>query len=243
MKHIGNCPNRASLEAIGLEDVASANWNLPPSSLILQTLIRGEGILTDTGALSIATGEFTGRSPKDRFIVDDVKTSSRVDWGEINQKMSSDDFGTLLADVQSYLRGKRVFVRDAAVGADPITRINVRVVTEKAWSNLFVHNMFIRLDAENVKIADPEWHIVCAPGYQAYPKRHGCRQGNVSAIDFTRKIILIAGSGYTGEIKKGMFSVMNFELPERHNVLPMHCSSNMSADGDVAVFFGLSGTG
>ena len=243
MKHIGNCPNRASLEAIGLEGVASAHWNLPPSNLILQTLLRGEGILTDTGALSIATGEFTGRSPKDRFIVDDGKTSSRVDWGEINQKMSPDDFGTLLADVQDYMGGKRVFVRDAAVGADPTTRINVRVVTEKSWSNLFVYNMFLRLDAEDLKFADPAWHIVCAPGYRASPERHGCRQGNVSAIDFTRKIILIAGSGYTGEIKKGMFSVMNFELPEVHNVLPMHCSSNMSADGDVAVFFGLSGTG
>ena len=111
MKHIGNCPNRASLEAIGLEGVASAHWNLPPSNLILQTLLRGEGILTDTGALSIATGEFTGRSPKDRFIVDDDKTNSRVDWGEINQKMSPDDFGTLLADVQDYMGGKRVFVR------------------------------------------------------------------------------------------------------------------------------------
>ena len=243
MKHIGNLPNNVSLEAIGLEGVATAHWNLHPSKLILQTLLRGEGVLTDTGALSIATGEFTGRSPKDRFIVDDGKTHSRVDWGEINQKMSPDHFGTLLSDVQDHMGDKTVFVRDAAVGADPDTRINVRVVTEKSWSNLFVYNMFLRLDPEQMKFSDPAWHIVCAPGYHADPVRHGCRQGNVSAIDFTRKIILIAGSGYTGEIKKGMFSVMNFELPEVHNVLPMHCSSNMSSDGDVAVFFGLSGTG
>ena len=243
MKHIGNLPNNVSLEAIGLEGVATAHWNLHPSKLILQTLLRGEGVLTDTGALSIATGKFTGRSPKDRFIVADGKTHSRVDWGEINQKMSPDNFGTLLSDVQDYMGDKSVFVRDAAVGADPDTRINVRVVTEKSWSNLFVYNMFLRLDPEQIKFFDPAWHIVCAPGYQADPVRHGCRQGNVSAIDFTRKIILIAGSGYTGEIKKGMFSVMNFELPEVHNVLPMHCSSNVSSDGDVAVFFGLSGTG
>ncbi|MEZ7816570.1 MAG: phosphoenolpyruvate carboxykinase (ATP) [Flavobacteriales bacterium] len=243
MKHIGNTPFRASLEAIGLEGVASAHWNLPPSKLILQTLLRGEGVLADSGALSIKTGKFTGRSPKDRFIVDDSKTVSRVDWGEINQKMTPSHFGTLMSDVQEYMDGKNVYVRDAAVGADPATRINVRVVTEKSWSNLFVHNMFLRLDAEQVWLADPAWHIICAPGYQADPERHGCRQGNVSAIDFTRKIIVVAGSGYTGEIKKGMFSVMNFELPELHNVLPMHCSSNVSSEGDVAVFFGLSGTG
>ena len=168
MKHIGNCPNRASLEAIGLECVASAHWNLTPSKLILQTLLRGEGILTDTGALSIQTGEFTGRSPKDRFIVDDSKTTSRVDWGEINQKMSPDDFGVLLSDIQKYMDGKNIFVRDAAVGADPKTRINVRVVTEKSWSNLFVHNMFLRLDAESVLTVDSAWHIVCAPGYHNY---------------------------------------------------------------------------
>jgi phosphoenolpyruvate carboxykinase (ATP) len=243
MKHVGNTPFRASLEAIGLEGVACAHWNLPPSKLILQTLLRGEGVLADSGALSIKTGKFTGRSPKDRFIVDDGKTTSRVDWGDINQKMTPDHFGTLLADVQEYMEGKNVYVRDAAVGADPNTSINVRVITEKSWSNLFVHNMFLRLDAEAVWLADPAWHIVCAPGFQANPDIHGCRQGNVSAIDFTRKIIVVAGSGYTGEIKKGMFSVMNFELPEVHNVLPMHCSSNVNADGDVAVFFGLSGTG
>ena len=243
MKHVGNTPFDARLDAVGLEGVGRAHWNLPPAKLILQTLLRGEGVLTDQGALAIETGTFTGRSPKDRFLVKDDATEGRVDWGDINQPMTSEAFETLLRDVQAHLDGKSVFVKDAAVGADERYRIPVRVVAEKAWSSLFVDNMFIRLSEQERWVAEPQWHVVCAPGFKADPLRHGCRQGNVSAIDFGRKIIVVAGSGYTGEIKKGMFSVMNYILPVEHNVLPMHCSSNMGENGDVAVFFGLSGTG
>ena len=243
MKHVGNTPFDARLDAVGLEGVGRAHWNLPPAKLILQTLLRGEGVLTDQGALAIETGTFTGRSPKDRFLVKDDATEGRVDWGDINQPMTSEAFETLLRDVQAHLDGKSVFVKDAAVGADERYRIPVRVVTEKAWSSLFVDNMFIRLSEQERWVAEPQWHVVCAPSFKADPLRHGCRQGNVSAIDFGRKIIVVAGSGYTGEIKKGMFSVMNYILPVEHNVLPMHCSSNMGENGDVAVFFGLSGTG
>ena len=243
MKHVGNTPFDARLVAVGLEGVGRAHWNLPPAKLILQTLLRGEGVLTDQGALAIETGTFTGRSPKDRFLVKDDATEGRVDWGDINQPMTSEAFETLLRDVQAHLDGKSVFVKDAAVGADERYRIPVRVVAEKAWSSLFVDNMFIRLSEQERWVAEPQWHVVCAPSFKADPMRHGCRQGNVSAIDFGRKIIVVAGSGYTGEIKKGMFSVMNYILPVEHNVLPMHCSSNMGENGDVAVFFGLSGTG
>lgn len=243
MKHVGNTPFDARLDAVGLEGVGRAHWNLPPAKLILQTLLRGEGVLSDQGALAIETGTFTGRSPKDRFLVQDDSTRSRVDWGEINQPMTSEAFQTLLQDVQSHLDGKSVFVRDAAVGADARYRIPVRVVAEKAWSSLFVDNMFIRLSEQERWVAEPDWHVICAPSFKADPARHGCRQSNVSAIDFTRKIIVVAGSGYTGEIKKGMFSVMNYLLPVEHDVLPMHCSANMGQNGDVAVFFGLSGTG
>ena len=243
MKHVGNTPFDARLDAVGLEGVGRAHWNLPPAKLILQTLLRGEGVLTDQGALAIETGTFTGRSPKDRFLVKDDATEGRVDWGDINQPMTSEAFETLLRDVQAHLDGKSVFVKDAAVGADERYRIPVRVVAEKAWSSLFVDNMFIRLSEQERWVAEPQWHVVCAPSFKADPMRHGCRQGNVSAIDFGRKIIVVAGSGYTGEIKKGMFSVMNYILPVEHNVLPMHCSSNMGENGDVAVFFGLSGTG
>ena len=243
MKHVGNTPFDARLDAIGLEGVGRAHWNLPPAKLILQTLLRGEGVLTSQGALAIETGEFTGRSPKDRFLVEDDSTASRVDWGDINQPMSSEAFHCLLSDVQRHLEGKSVFVKDAAIGSDERYRVPVRVVAEKAWSSLFVDNMFIRLTDEERWVADPEWHVICAPSFKSDPARHGCRQSNVSAIDFGRKTIVVAGSGYTGEIKKGMFSVMNFLLPVNHGVLPMHCSSNMGKDGDVAVFFGLSGTG
>ena len=243
MKHVGNTPFDARLDAVGLEGVGRAHWNLPPAKLILQTLLRGEGVLTDQGALAIETGTFTGRSPKDRFLVKDNATEGRVDWGDINQPMTFEAFETLLRDVQAHLDGKSVFVKDAAVGADERYRIPVRVVAEKAWSSLFVDNMFIRLSEQERWVAEPQWHVVCAPSFKADPMRHGCRQGNVSAIDFGRKIIVVAGSGYTGEIKKGMFSVMNYILPVEHNVLPMHCSSNMGENGDVAVFFGLSGTG
>ena len=243
MKHVGNTPFDARLDAVGLEGVGRAHWNLPPAKLILQTLLRGEGVLTDRGALAIETGEFTGRSPKDRFLVQDEFTDDRVDWGSINQPMSSEAFQTLLQDVQRHLDGKSVFVKDAAVGADPRYRIPVRVVAEKAWSSLFVDNMFIRLNDQERWVAEPDWHVICAPSFKANPAIHECRQGNVSAIDFGRKIIIVGGSGYTGEIKKGMFSVMNFILPVKHNVLPMHCSSNQGEDGSVAVFFGLSGTG
>ncbi len=243
MKHVGNTPFDARLDAVGLEGVGRAHWNLPPAKLILQTLLRGEGVLSDQGALAIETGSYTGRSPKDRFLVQDNSTQSRVDWGEINQPMTPEAFQALLQDVQSHLDGKSVFVRDAAVGADARYRIPVRVVAEKAWSSLFVDNMFIRLSEQERWVAEPEWHVICAPSFKADPARHGCRQSNVSAIDFTRKIIVVAGSGYTGEIKKGMFSVMNYLLPVEHDVLPMHCSSNMGKNGDVAVFFGLSGTG
>ena len=179
-------------------------------------------------ALAISTGQFTGRSPKDRFLVKDDLTANTVDWGEINQPIDSACFGRLRSDMTAHLEGKSVFVRDAAVGADPATQIRTRVITEKAWANLFVHNMFIRLEEQDVLVPAPEWTVICAPSFDADPEVHGCRQGNVTAVDFTEKIILIAGSAYTGEIKKGMFSVMNFVLPTVHGVMPMHCSSNVN---------------
>lgn len=243
MKHVGNTPFDASLDAVNLEGVARAHWNLPPAKLILQTLLRGEGVLTDTGALAVSTGVFTGRSPKDRFLVKDALTATRVDWGAINQPLDAEQFERLHEDMAEHLKGKSVFVRDAAVGADARTQIKTRVISEKAWANLFVSNMFIRLEEEDVLVPSPDWSVICAPSFQANPERHGCRQGNVTAVSFTKKLILIAGSAYTGEIKKGMFSVMNFVLPIEHGVFPMHCSCNVNDKGEAAVFFGLSGTG
>ena len=215
----------------------------PPQNLFYKPSSRGEGVLTDAGALAISTGAFTGRSPKDRFLVKDALTADRVDWGDINQPMEAAHFDRLHEDIARHLKGRSVFVRDAAVGADPASQIKTRVISEKAWANLFVSNMFIRLEEEDVLVPSPEWTVICAPSYQAHPEVHGCRQANVTAVSFTKKLILIAGSAYTGEIKKGMFSVMNFVLPTVHNVFPMHCSSNVNDAGETAVFFGLSGTG
>ncbi|MGB1574104.1 MAG: aldehyde dehydrogenase family protein, partial [Flavobacteriales bacterium] len=193
--------------------------------------------------LAIDTGRFTGRSPQDRFIVQDNITTDEVWWGDINQPISTDHAARLHEDLLAYLDGKGLYARDAFVGAHPEHRRALRVLTEKAWSNLFASNMFLRPTQEEVAHFTPEWHILCAPGFKADPDIHGTRQSNFAVLDFTHKRILIGGTGYTGEIKKGMFSAMNFLLPTEADVLPMHCSANEGLDGKTAVFFGLSGTG
>ncbi|MCH2225229.1 MAG: phosphoenolpyruvate carboxykinase (ATP), partial [Crocinitomicaceae bacterium] len=230
-------------ESIGLKNLGNQFWNLTPSELIEDTIINGQGMLTDTGALAIETGEFTGRSPKDRFVVCDEKTENAVWWGDINIKFSSEKFDALYNRMKAYLNGKDVYVRDSYAGADEDYRMNLRVVTEFPWSNQFAYNMFLRPTDEEVQNFDPEWHIVCAPGFIADPEIDGTRQHNFAVINFTKKMIIIGGTGYTGEIKKGIFSVLNFILPHEKNVLSMHCSANIGKDGDTAVFFGLSGTG
>ena len=243
MVHQGNTPFRPDLAASGLKKARQIWWNLAPSQLIERTLLSGEGRLTHTGALAIDTGRFTGRSPQDRFIVRDNITSDEVWWGDINQAISQEDATLLHQDLLDYLEGKGLYARDAFVGAQSDHRRAVRVLTEKAWSNLFAYNMFIRPTHEEAAHFTAEWHILCAPGFKADPAVHGTRQTNFAVLDFTHKRILIGGTGYTGEIKKGMFSAMNFLLPTEADVLPMHCSANEGLDGKTAVFFGLSGTG
>mgnify|MGYP002701165814 FL=1 len=195
MRHVGTTPRDGRLDAIGLDAVGRAHWNLPPAKLILQTLLRGEGVISASGALAIATGTFTGRSPKDRFLVRNEHTESRVDWGDINQPLSTAHFQTLLADVQSHLAGKSVFVKDAAVGHDETSRIAVRVVTEKAWSSLFVDNMFVRLSEGERWVFEPQWHVLCVPSFKADPAKHGWRQAPVSAIDFGQRTTRVVGRG------------------------------------------------
>lgn len=230
-------------ESIGLTHLGNQFWNLSPSELIEDTIINGQGMLTDTGAIAIETGEFTGRSPKDRFIVFDEKTENAVWWGDINIKFSPEKFDALYDRMKAYLMGKDIYVRDAYACADPKYRMNLRVVTELSWSNHFAFNMFLRPTDEEIENFDAEWHIVCAPGFMADPAIDGTRQHNFAILNFTRKMILIGGTGYTGEIKKGVFSALNFILPHERNVLSMHCSANVGKNGDTAVFFGLSGTG
>lgn len=243
MVHQGNTPFRPDLVQVGLTKARNIWWNLPPARLIERTLLSGEGKLTSSGALAIDTGRFTGRSPKDRFIVRDETTNQDVWWGDINQSISPEHVKLLHADLMAYLDGKGLYVRDAYVGADERCRRSVRVMTEKAWSNMFAYNMFLRPEPNEIADFSPEWHVVCAPGFKAIPDKHGTRNANFAILDFTHKRVLIGGTGYTGEIKKGMFSAMNFLLPIEDDVLPMHCSANEGADGKTAVFFGLSGTG
>jgi len=244
MDVFGKKGNNANLsESIGLTNLGNQFWNLSPAELVEDTIINGQGVLTDTGAIAIETGEFTGRSPKDRFIVCDEKTENAVWWRDINIKFTPERFDALYSRMKAYLNGKDVYVRDAYAGADDAHRLNLRVVTEFPWSNMFASNMFLRPTDDEIQNFDPEWHIVTAPGFMADPEIDGTRQHNFAVINFTRKMIIIGGTGYTGEIKKGIFSVLNFILPHEKNILSMHCSANIGKDGDTAVFFGLSGTG
>ncbi len=233
----------ADLTTLGFSNT-NANWNSTREELIQTTLDLNLGVLNDAGALCISTGEFTGRSPKDKFTIKDALTENAVDWNNINQPFSPEAFEALEKKVIAHLdRNNEIFVRDVAACADQTYRLNIRVVTETPWASLFADNMFLRLTAEEIEMFEPEWTILCAPSFMANPAEDGTRQHNFSIINFTKKTILIGGSGYTGEIKKGIFTVLNFVLPHQKNVLSMHCSANIGNDGDTALFFGLSGTG
>jgi phosphoenolpyruvate carboxykinase (ATP) len=244
MNDFGKRGNNANLnDSIGLTNLGNVFWNLTPAELVEDTIISGQGVLTDTGAIAIETGEFTGRSPKDRFVVFDEKTENTVWWGDVNIKFSKEKFKSLYSRMQAYLTDKDVYVRDAYACADESHRLNIRVVSEYSWSNMFCHNMFLRPTDTEIDNFTPDWHIVCVPGFKADPAVDGTRQHNFAILNFTKKMILIGGTGYTGEMKKGIFSVLNYLLPHEKNVLSMHCSANIGKDGDTAIFFGLSGTG
>ncbi|MDO6809959.1 phosphoenolpyruvate carboxykinase (ATP) [Zobellia galactanivorans] len=243
MQTLSRKPKNANLEKYGLKNV-KANWNLDGETLQKLTLEKGMGTETANGTLCVNTGKFTGRSPKDRFIVKDNYTEDKVWWGRINKPIDPENFQKLYDEVVAYLSNKEVYVRDAYVGAAPEYRMNVRTITEYPWSNYFVKNMFIQLADDEIENFEEEWLVICVPGYEAKdPANSGLRAGNFSVLDFTRKTVLIAGSAYTGEIKKGIFSALNLILPTEKNVLPMHCSANYGENGDTAIFFGLSGTG
>ena len=243
MNEYGIKSKDATVASLGLKNVAVAYWNLNPAELVEETIVTGQGMLTDTGALAVDTGKFTGRSPKDKFIVCDSITENSVWWGDINIKFTPENFDRIYDKVTSYLQGKEVYVRDSYACADPAYRHNIRVVTESPWANLFAYNLFLRPTFDEIQNFVPEWTIICAPGFHANPNTDGTRQENFAVLNFTKKVILIGGTAYTGEIKKGIFSVLNFVLPHDKNVLSMHCSANIGKDGDTAIFFGLSGTG
>ncbi len=242
MQQFGRKNPSFDLSSLGL-NVGIAHWNLTPEELVNKTLELGQGVLNDTGALCVSTGKFTGRSPKDKFTVKDAITQDSVDWGDVNIPMEPATFDKLYDKVCAYMGGKEVWVRDAYACADPAYRLNIRVVNETPWANLFCNDLFLRPSAAEIETQNHDWLILQAPGFQADPATDGTRQSNFTIVNFTRRVILIGGSGYTGEMKKGIFGVLNFILPHNHKVLSMHCSANEGADGDVSLFFGLSGTG
>ncbi len=245
MEVYGKKGKNADLEKLlGLKNLGSEFWNMSPAELVEDTIILGEGMLTDTGAIAIETGEFTGRSPKDRFVVCDATTENTVWWGDVNIKFTPEKFDALYDKMKVYLQEKDVYVRDAYVCADPKYRMNLRVITETPWANQFAYNMFLRPEENELDNFTPEWNVICAPGFKADAEKDGTRQHNFAILNFTKKMIIIGGTGYTGEIKKGIFSVLNYVLPHEKNTLSMHCSANIgNEEHDTAIFFGLSGTG
>lgn len=232
------------LDRYQITGAATVHWNLSPAELIEQALARKEGRLTSTGAFMCDTGKFTGRSPKDRYIVRDDISRDKVWWGDINQPIESDHFDRIYQKMVDHLKNKDLFVRDAYAGADKTYRLKLRVINTMAWQNLFCYNMFLRPERYKLEKFDPNFTIICDPDFQADPATDGTRQGNFAIINLTRRMILIGGTAYAGEMKKGIFSVLNFLLPVNHQVLSMHCSANIGyKKHDTAIFFGLSGTG
>lgn len=228
----------------GLRNTENLHYQSSPEELVQDTLRLGEGVLNDTGALVIRTGEFTGRSPKDKFTVKDETTADTVHWNEFNIPIEPRYFDIIHKKIMEHLNSQpELWVRDCFACADPRYRMSVRMINEKPWTNLFAYNMFLRPSEEELENFEPEWHVVAAPGLKLDPKECGTRQHNAAVVSFKHKMILIAGTGYTGETKKGIFTILNYILPHEKNVLSMHCSANMGAGGDTAIFFGLSGTG
>lgn len=235
-------PKNALLN-LGLTLTSGVHYQLSPEALTNQTVSLEEGKLNDTGALVINTGEFTGRSPEDKFIVLDDVTKDTVNWNNFNIPFEPKYFDILYNKMMAYLSDKEIWVRDCFACADPAYRMNIRVINENPWSNLFAYNMFLRPEEDELENFEPEWYLIQAPGFMADPVQDGTRQHNFAIVNFTKKTILIGGTGYTGEMKKGIFSVLNYILPHNKNVLSMHCSANVGSRGDTAIFFGLSGTG
>ena len=225
---------------------AQVHQNLPAAQLVESALLRGEARLASNGSLVATTGARTGRSPRDKFTVDDAVTHDSVDWGRVNQPFSSEKFDALLERVLAHMRERDLFIQDLYCGADPKYRLPIRIIAEYAWHALFVRQLFVRPGAKELASVQPEFTVIAAPEFQAVPDRDGTRTGTFILADFTRRIVLIGGTKYAGEMKKSIFGVMNFLLPLRQSddrVLPMHCSANVGADGVTALFFGLSGTG
>ncbi len=245
MQHTGTTISKHGLDKVGITNAATVYWNLPPARLYEESIKRNEAVMAADGPLVAYTGNHTGRSPNDKFTVKEPTTADKIWWGKVNRPMSPQHFERIRQKMIEYVDGYDLFVFDGYAGADPNYRIKVRVITQFAWHNLFARNMFIR-EPDPAVLADfePDFTVFDCPLFQADPATDGTTSSTVITVNFAEHLVLIGGTRYAGEIKKSIFGALNFYLPQQ-NVLPMHCSANYGADkqNDVAVFFGLSGTG
>ncbi|KQX20030.1 MULTISPECIES: phosphoenolpyruvate carboxykinase [unclassified Sphingomonas] len=231
------------LDKQGIDVAARLHWNLGTAPLVEHAIQRGEGLLSKDGPIVVKTGAHTGRSANDKFIVRDAETEDSVWWGKTNKGMTPKHFAALKADFLAHLKTKEtLFVQDLFGGSQPAHRVNVRVINELAWHNLFIRTLLVRPEAAELAAFAPEFTIIDLPSFAADPDRHGCRSQTVIAVNLTEKLILIGGTAYAGEMKKSVFGILNYKLPA-NGVMPMHCSANIGPKGDTAIFFGLSGTG
>jgi phosphoenolpyruvate carboxykinase (ATP) len=230
------------LENHGITRPGKVHWNLSVARLVEESVQRGEGMLTASGALNAMTGSRTGRSPRDKWVVEQAAIKDKIWWGKVNQPISEENYLGLRQEVMAYLQGRELFVMDGFAGADPKFTMPIRIVTEFAWHNLFVKQLLRRATPEQLKSHMPEWTVINACRFLADPKKHKLNSEVFIVVDFQRKTVLIGGTQYAGEMKKSIFSVLNYVLPQK-GVFPMHCSANIGPKGDVAIFFGLSGTG
>jgi phosphoenolpyruvate carboxykinase (ATP) len=242
VQNLGPVISDHGLDPLGLRSPGTVRWNLSTTALVQLAVARGEGVLVADGALSASTGRYTGRAPRDRFIVEHPEIRDEVDWGKVNQGIGEESAARLWAKARDHVAGRDLFVQDLHAGADAAHRLRGRVITETAWHNLFARNMFREPPADALEDFEPDFTVLQLPSLAANPKTDGTNSQTAIVLDLVARRILICGSAYAGEIKKSIFTVLNFLLPG-DGVLPMHCSANVGAKGDVAVFFGLSGTG
>lgn len=242
MNTLGHAPSSIGLDRVGINKPGEVYWNLTPPELYEHAIRAGEGVIAACGALACLTGPHTGRSPKDKYIVQDDETARHVDFGPVNQSLSPDQFERLHRRVVTHFTGRRLYVRDMFAGADPTSQVPIRIVNELAWHNLFCSALFVRPEPGRTTHHNPRFTILCAPSCVADPEQDGIRSPTFVVLNLSRGLVLIGGTQYAGEIKKSIFSIANYILPLA-GVLTMHCSANIGPDRDVALFFGLSGTG
>jgi phosphoenolpyruvate carboxykinase (ATP) len=241
-KHLSIPHSHIGLESHGLVNLRSSSWNLTTGELYEEAMKRSEGLVAHLGPLVVRTGQFTGRSPKDKFIVDEPSSRDNIWWGKVNRPIAEDRFDELHRRMLSYLQGKDVYVQDCWAGADLDYRMPIRIITQYAWHSLFARNMFIQATREELAVHEPEFVVIDCPGFHAFPEHDKTNSDVFILVNYAKKLVLIGGTEYAGEIKKSIFTAMNYYLP-LEDVMPMHCSANMGSDGSTALFFGLSATG